>query len=560
MKIINKFNIPSPTQTLPVLWQGIPRNIKVAFFTTFIAGILVHGYMFANLFLNHDGLHQFLHMLRGHVGATLSSGRWFQNFAIAISGPWPAPWTLGLISSLFISIAACAIVACLEIKRTFIAILIGLILVTFPTTAMAFSYMYVADGLFLSVLLACLAAYVSKTLRFGFILGGMLLALALGIYQAQLAFTSGLFIAMLIIDALKETHCNKAFLLKGVKYFGCLIIGLILYFSILHVMLERHGMVLTSYMNINQMGRAGIAPVYEYYRIVIDAYRGFFDFFTNHQYWFLSSSLLSLRNFVFMVPVILIPVMSALILLSRPKATPSTDCRKLVINVMLLTFLVCIFPLALNLVYFMLQPQNVYILTLYQLSLVFFLVLALTERLEILQENILQVSIKKSLCSLICWISILIFVLIPYNYFVVINGSYLKADLAIRQTQQYSAVLLQRLREFPGFEDDMRVVFVGNRSSENDIVMHAFAQHRPAGWGWGMWPWGTSALINSYGYGHFFHIYMGENVQIQLPFVWDRQEFFEPFREELQELTIFPAQGSMMIIDGILFIRMSEEF
>ena len=175
MHFINRIDIPPPGQALKKIWQIIPRNIKITFTATFIIGMLVHGYMLANFFLQHDALSNFLAFLHGiSPGNTIRSGRWLQETAIASRGLISAPWLLGIISLFYLSITSCIVSLCLETKRIYSGIMIGVLLATFPTTETIFSYMYVADNAFLCALLACLSAFLCKKLRFGFIIGGII--------------------------------------------------------------------------------------------------------------------------------------------------------------------------------------------------------------------------------------------------------------------------------------------------------------------------------------------------------------------------------------------------
>ncbi|MCL2827559.1 MAG: glucosyltransferase domain-containing protein [Oscillospiraceae bacterium] len=550
----------SPGQALGGLWQNIPRTIKLTFAATFIFGLLVHGYMLANFLVNHDGISYFAYFSPSsptNSPPTLSSGRWLQEIAILFTGYIPTPWVTGLMSVLYLSITASIIVACLEIKRTYCAILIGLILATFPAAGVVFAYIQVADSIFLSILLACLSAYLSRKFRFGVIFGAILLALSLGIVQTYITFTAGLFLIMLILDTLSKKESAKTILLRGIKYAACLALGLILYFVILWLTLRIRDVSLTAYQGIDQMGRISLTELPSQIRT---AYREFFTFFTQHPYWFLSARLQRVSRLIFTLPLILIPAMMALIAAknwsgAKAQRESSKDRKRRMWHTMpylcLLALFALLFPLAVNAIYIM-GAHFIYLMLLYASVLVFVLLISLLDRLEVSLQGI-QSSVKKHLGAFACWISLAVLLFAPYNYFVVLNGNYLQTDLALRQVYHISSTLAGRVRAFPGYEEGMPVVLVGHHSASSTMVMHQLSAHN-AMVGFGT----TNALINNpFAYTYFFHTFLGESLTLR--FLRD-EALREEHYEALSELAVFPAEGSMQVIDGMLFIRVSEDF
>jgi len=526
-----------PAKVLGDLWRRIPNNLKLTFFATFVAGVLVHGYMFANFLLNHDGMSYFLPMAAGDTLHTLTSGRWFQDTALALSGAIPMPWVIGLLSVFYLAITAAIIVACLELKRPLYSVLVGLLLVSFPATGVVFAYIQVADSIFLSVLLACFAPLLCKKFRFGVIFGALALALSLGIVQTYITMTAGLFIIMLILDILSKQESIKTLLLRGVKYISCLILGLAIYFVVLQYMLTTRGVTLTPYQGIDQMGQM---PLYQYLELIGISYQEFFAFFTQPPYGYLTDRFSLIPTLIF----ILIPVMLVLLVINHCRTKHSIP------HLVLLGVLVALLPLAVNAIYIM-GATFIYLMLLYALVLVFVLVVALLERLDISLQN-MQSSVKKYVGVFVCWVSLAVLVFIPYDYFVVLNGNYLQTDLATRQTAHISSTLIQRVRAFPGYEDGMPVVLVGRHTAGSENVISQLHQHSPI-FGFPT----TNGLINWHSYHQFFEIFLGES--INLHFLQDHG-IREAHYEALSALTIFPADGSMMIADGMLFIRVGAEF
>ena len=575
-----------PDQAFSRLWLKIPNNIKIAFIATFMAGILVHAYMFTNLFMNHDGLSNFVRNfiledgMRGIHRTMYVGGRWFQPVAHTISGFIPAPWILGIISIFYLSITTCLIIACLEIKSKYGSILTGILMVTFPSVGMLFAYLYIADTVLLSLLLACLAVYITKKYKMGFIFGGILLALSLGIYQAYITFAVGLFIIILVLDTLKNEENSKVILIRGVKYFTCLVIGLAIYFIITFFSLRILGIELIAYMGMDQMGQT---PLYRYPEMITTAYREFFHFFTNNPYnlGFIPYRLQIFSRLANILPLFLIPTMILLVAIKKAKSgeidqqnevkdissdysraqlrgnSTIRDSMSNTSRILLLILFVALMPLAINSIHIS-GSTGIHMLMQYGLVLTYVFIIALMEQLSLLLKCLCTTMIRR-IGTAVCWISLAILVMIPYNYFLITNDGYLRADLSIRQASHFSSVLMHHIRETPGFIEGMHIVLVGERSDFDDIVMNLLETERQHTMQWGTWPFSTNVIINTFRSGQFLRIYTGERV-VSIWGVARPSEFFDPYREELSELSIFPAEGSTIIIDGILFIRMGEEF
>jgi len=536
----------TPGNAFRKLWLLIPLVSKITFLSTFVVGFLVHGFLFSNLLLNnHDTLHFF-------TGAPnfIVSGRWLETFSYSLSGPVTMPWALGLLAIFYMSITACLIVACLGIKRIYCGILVGVILVAFPHTAVGFAYLGGVDGNNISILLACLSAYVSKKGRFGFIIGILFLTLALGINQISIAFTSGLFVIMLIFDLLQRELPLKTIIVRLVKYLSVLLIGIISYTVVLNILLTVRNITLWARQGIDQLGQTS---VYQHLAGIPIAYREFVNYF--YQRGFFPTD--ELNRLTFVILAVSIVLMLAL-LASKLFLPPSTDSEKsslsgapLVIRIVLLSLLLIAFPLAINPIHVLSPATFVGNMMLRSLLLFLVFVVALIDKIDLTLPQISPFFAKCGVAT--TWVSLAVLVLFQYNHFIVVNENYVKSELVMRHTYHFASTMVDSIRATPEFNDDMQVVLVGNRSGNDDHVMRWFNQggRRVRDF------FDTNQLINSFGFGSFVRIILGENITFR--FIWGA-EFFDEFRDELSDLNIYPSDGSKIIIDNILFIRMGYDF
>lgn len=161
------------------VWNDLKANMrkewKVAFWTVFLLGLMIHFPVIAGDFPNHDGLASMYFDQN-----MITSGRWFLTVACGFSSYFSLPWAIGLLSLFFLSIGAAALIEFLEIKNEPGIILICGLLVSFPALASTYAYIFTADGYMFALCLVFLAVTVTKKSDWGFIPGGYLSCLQHG--------------------------------------------------------------------------------------------------------------------------------------------------------------------------------------------------------------------------------------------------------------------------------------------------------------------------------------------------------------------------------------------
>ena len=83
------------------VWRRVGTRRKSAFFSAVIAGYLAHLYAFTNIIPNADGLSRVYDLQQMTV-----SGRWFLHYATALNNFTQMPAVIGLLSLIFIGLAA----------------------------------------------------------------------------------------------------------------------------------------------------------------------------------------------------------------------------------------------------------------------------------------------------------------------------------------------------------------------------------------------------------------------------------------------------------------------
>ena len=124
------------------------------FSSTFVLTFMVHMYMFTNKFINHEDI-AYLY----HGTDLLSSGRWLLYFTQGISGFTSSPWLNALLGALYFAAAAVLIMHILRVSRFLPALLTSACIVSFPTVASTYAYMFCSGSYFLAMLLSVVSAH-----------------------------------------------------------------------------------------------------------------------------------------------------------------------------------------------------------------------------------------------------------------------------------------------------------------------------------------------------------------------------------------------------------------
>ena len=233
----------------------IKKEWKIAFFSTLAIGILIHIYKFTNTLPNRDAVYNY-YADQNIVG----SGRWFLTVASGLSSWFDLPWINGLLSIIFIGIAAAVIVDVFDLQNPVLIGLIAALLVSFPGITETFFFEYTADGYMVAMLLAALAVRVSKIrsdrkksnwVSIGFAM--VCICFTCGIYQSYVSFALILAICYFVYELLEDKYSKKEYM----RWIGSQAfiygVGLVSYYVIWKVCLVLEHTQVNHYQGIDQV-------------------------------------------------------------------------------------------------------------------------------------------------------------------------------------------------------------------------------------------------------------------------------------------------------------------
>ena len=223
------------------LWRGIDPAAKAAFFSCFLVGYLAHLFAFANLIPNADGLSRMYDPQQMTV-----SGRWFLHYASALNDFTQMPAAIGLVTMVLLGLAAALTVDILKIRGRVAAGLWGAIMAAFPCLGYTFLYMFTASAYALAILLAAGSVWLARRGDRWSLAGPVLLALAMGIYQAYVTVAIGLALLAVLRETMEPSATFPKTLRLGLRFVALLAVGAVLYYAVLMVFLKVKGLELLS--------------------------------------------------------------------------------------------------------------------------------------------------------------------------------------------------------------------------------------------------------------------------------------------------------------------------
>lgn len=208
---------------------------------TFGWGFAAHGYMFADNSLSHDSLREFHAQILGN-NIKMGSGRVFTPFYRDILGSdVTLPWLAGILALLWIGLAVYLTARIFRIEsKTIIFLMAGIFTTNIAVSATTATYIHDLDSYMFSMLCAVAAVYLWKAWKYGWVLGAMIAAGAIGIYQGYLFVAVTLVMFDCILRLYREESFRAVFQ-DGLKAVGMILLGGIFYYVSMKAMLALTG-------------------------------------------------------------------------------------------------------------------------------------------------------------------------------------------------------------------------------------------------------------------------------------------------------------------------------
>lgn len=508
------------------LWRRAAPTQKAAFFSCLITGYLVHLYAFTNLIPNSDGLSRVFDPQQMTI-----SGRWFLHYASAFNDFTQMPAVIGLLSLLFLGLAAALVVDLLAVRSKALAGLMGGVMAAFPSLGFTFLYMFTAAAYCLAIFLAVLSVWLAKRGRISWLLAVLALALAMGTYQAYVTVAIGLSLLVVLREILDPQSTFQRTMRLGLQLVAYLAVGAILYYVILVLFLTVKDLELLSYLGMAD-ANAGY-PFFQLPRLIFTAYKQVVAFF------FVPGSANGFANGWMAILDAAALALGVGCALSLGKDFWAEHWRPVGALAML-----ALLPLGINFGQ-ILSPYSVPTpIMKYAFVTVYLAVLLLADVAD--RRSVPTKKRSGAASAIAVWTAVLLLFCLNTN-----NLLYTASTQAHRATESYLTRLLTRVEDCPGYEKDMEVAIVGAIPTDqiySQIESYAQVDHYSV-------PLNTVVPLNK-------HIYYYLNDWLNVPLEEPAEETMLAISDapEFKAMPLYPDEGSIRVLDGRVVVKLQEKY
>ena len=470
-----------------------------------------------NKYSIHDDIHNLF-----TLGATTELGRWGLDILQHLSGIFFGKFGGSQVYSIsivqffyivvFLSISLYLMVKLLGIKSLLSCVVLsGVFITSFFFTAL-FCYMFTSAAYMFGFLLSVFGVYLIcnyKTRKI-FWCGIVSMIFSLSIYQAFFAVSLSLIIMFFIKETINKKNITfKDFIKDSLYYIGFCVIVVVLYFVLVKLFLSFRHSQLSSYQNVNNMGKLGIVT---YLKSIFATY---FYFWNPIEFF---------RFYTIYVYRIIVTVLFVLIFY-KSKELYKIDRNKFYLFV----FLNVIFPLSSNIVYVMVGNSGfIHILMLVGQLMLF-------PYLLFLFENVTEKNTEKAKNIGYISLFLMIFMFIRWD-----NVFYLKLQFVETRTKSYFTSLIAQIKNTSGYADEYPVVFINETNKKDENIRNLPFPEFSLDF--------LVNLINDYSWRSFMYNWLAYEPKYEHP------EKFENL-PEVKSMPHYPDYGSIKIINKTVVVK-----
>ena len=517
----------APAQAFRTLYHRIRREWKVAFFTCFLSGLLIHMPVLVSDIPNHDGLDSIYFDQN-----MITSGRWFLTVACGFSSYYNVPWLIGILGLMFLGCAAAALCELLDVRQTWAVMLVSGLLTAFPALASTFAYVYTLDGYMMALLLSVLSVLFTQKYRRGFVPGAFCLAFSMGIYQGYLSFAMILSVFAILMLLFREgaQDGGKGRAWRGrmsgaLHYLYMGVLGAGLYFAILQLLLRIQGKELDRYQGIDGLA-AGALSLQGIVAVVKEMYRDFISFTLKGNVMF--QNVFSLAACCILAGL----TAAAGIFLIRKRKSWKNPLLLVIMGVA-----VAALPVVTNIILLISPAVNYHLLMRYQWILYPIGAVALVSGCDSGKKKGVWME----------WLGLAAAGVLVFCYSVTDNIAYSNLQKRYEKTYAYCVRLLDRIEQTPGYYAGIPIAMIGVVGDDQFPVTDITSPVTSNMIGMN----GDILLYTGKNYRLFIRHYLGATLNIlpedAMADMYDSEEYLA--------MDSFPGPDSVRIIDGIMYVK-----
>lgn len=497
------------------------RFLKEISITYLTICIVTYLYIMVNELHNYDTL---VSVPQGD-GAGINVGRWlvyllYWSKRKLTGGTWYNSSFLNvLIGLVFIYVGIVVLIQLFDIREKSAAIAITAIMAINPCiyVAMVFHFMAITFGIafFTSILGVWFGKHGGVK---GFLLGGILLAVGLGGYQAYFTFAAACMFVLIVQDLMGGEKWNKVLVLCA-YYFGMLAYAFGVYYFILKVMISRTGQTLGSYQGADEMGRI---PLQEIPELMKRTYVNYANLLTGN---YLSLTPIKGLNICFALLTTCVIGSGLVYIFSKGHEIGSK---------VLLVVLLAIYPMVADSIEIVANKSHIY--SLMGIALMSACILPIT----MAESNNRKVRNYRNNMEIIPLATIAIMCVL-YLYINMANSLDMKYKLEVAKS--WNQTLYTRISCVDGYTSDKEIIVYGSQFENTPHYDVDIGNLKYAG---------TNIDVNVYSKSCLMEIYIGQTYREMT-----KQEM-DSYMFEIQSMSVYPDCDSIRIVNDKVIVKISN--
>ncbi|MBD5451601.1 MAG: hypothetical protein HDR25_03060 [Lachnospiraceae bacterium] len=517
-----------------VFHKKLMRHTKICFITGLIVGWITHFYMLTHKLVNWDDANNM-----SAYGSGDYLGRWFLKYIHPLGGVHSIPAVHGFLFILLIALSACLILEIVGIKSVTGAVLVPVVLVTFPSVASTMTFMFMAHTSGIGIFMVCLAVFLMRRYKYGSVPCGLLLIFVLGTYQSYISLAITLMLMGMIGDLINNEKEFKEVFKEGILCVVVLGVSVALYMWLSHVIYPN--LDNETYGGVGNMGQIEFSqmPI-----LIARCYKRFFEFFIWKPFAFMTET----KQAANICVCLLIAVLFITLVIKK-------RIYKNALRLALLLVVCGFVPLAAAFIYFMAPEVDYSMLMLYPYALIYVLALALLEYcLREWGSALSMDKTKKYVCYIITIATITAVSLSCYTDYLLTNKAYLRTDIATQRVSSYFNRVIAYAESTEGFAAGDEITILGefyykdNPSSVEIDVIDAEDLRTLDGVAL------ENGLITSGVRDNFIKLFVG--YQTARLSDEEKKEIMET--DAYKAMPVYPSQGCVEKINGVWVVKMCE--
>ncbi|MBQ6222629.1 MAG: glucosyltransferase domain-containing protein [Solobacterium sp.] len=506
------------------LWGKFKNDERVipVFRSVLFFSVIAHLYRYTNSLFNSDSLGIF----RGGVDIPkqVGRGRWMQPIYLQFRGEITAPFLIGILALVYLTISIILMVKILNIrKRNSIILLCGLLCVSPTITITSAAYVLCIDLFMLSLLFSMITAYcltIAET-KYRYVIAVIFLTLSLALYQAYIGACMLVCLFWLIRRCIEEED-NKGSLKRAAVMLVVFVLSLGLYylsFKVCNMISD------ASSHSYNSVASATVlSGDFHLFGMILGLYKSVIKYMVRPETFY--------SRIAGYVHILLLCVSAALVLLTV--RTKSTGKRITVL------FLLILSPLAAYFIY--LLYGNTDTLLNFPLSMLY---LGAVMFLELVPHDT-EIKLKRSLSKVFTTLAaVLIFFGMVYS-----NQVYVKKMVEEKETLSLMTRVLYHMESTEGYiPGKTRVVFIGHLEY-SDVIVHKLGYEDLHG--------RTLESEISINYYNNYRMYLNNIMGYPIDLVPSGDVWKYSSLQEVIDMPAFPYPGCTQMIDDTIVVKLSS--